>query len=1621
MYLPLANIGPNLVFNDLNKDGLHDEGEPALEGVAVSLVCDGAEVDSTTTNATGWYEFNDIQPGTCHVAVAPEVDGNDNYVFSPVVEDGNQIYQNGTSPTIAIGYDDIIHGWDAGLYLPLATIGPNTVFNDVDEDGTQDEGEEPVVGVPITLVCDRNAVANTTSDAEGQYEFTNVLPGDCSIQVMPDPDYTFSPVITGGNQIDPDGNSPTVTIGYNDTINTWDVGVYLPPATVGPNVVFDDWDGDGERDPNEPPMENVTVELYCYQDGEAVLIGTNVTDANGEYVFHDVLPGQCYISVTPPAPYVFSPVNPIGNQIYPNGTSPIVDIDWNDNVDDWDVGMYTPVTLGNKVWDDHNGNGFQDEGEPGMVGVLVTLLDVNVDAVMDAATGQAVVTITAADGSYWFTNLAPGEYGVQFALPPDFLFAPAPGDLPGDSMPDGSFPDIAADITLHDNLGVTSTQALTSGENNTSFDAGIYIPVIVDGMVWDDLNANGNQDEGEEPLDGAIITVFNSLFGLSDPNPSFATSNSDGEYTFSLPPGTYFGIISAPSPDYVLSPMAPEKEVNGSDFNPETMQSKPVTLTSGQSGDFDAGFYEPVTIDSYVWDDVDADGIQDVGTEGGYSGPMAVKLYDTNGDPVMETTTNTADGSFKFENVVPGTYEIEFVPGNAGVAFTFQDVGSDDSKDSDVDPSTGRASLTVVSGDYITDIAAGVTSLPSIGPNRIFQDDDADGVLDENEVGLVGVAVVLYHEDGTEAGVFITDENGDYSFTNLQPGPYYISVNNDPSFVLSPVVTGGNQVSPNDGPYSNSSPIVNLSLGDNDNTLLVGMFERVTVGNRVWNDVNGNGVQDADEPGMEGVAVKLIDGSSESQVGIDGITDANGIYLFDDNLAPGSYKVAFVLPNSYVFTVFAKDITPITNPVDGSLDYDHVTSDVDRDTVIGNVGVTDAKLVESGDDNLSFDAGMFIPVTVNGTTWHDLNANGIEDEGELGLTGITVTLYDRDGDVAGVQDTDADGVWHFDDMPPGTYSVEITKPVGSMFEISPKPANNTDGSDFDPESWKTDEVLLLPGIIGDGLFDAGLYLPATIGDRVWFDENPNGIQDGDELPFDQPVTITLYDELGYVIDETESSAETGLYQFTGVRPGTYTLEFILPDEDNQFTLPRMGNDTNLDSDVSPTTGKASVTVTSGEEKLDVDAGVMDYGPYYPDWTNDVLVCTNDGFDPSWLEDQEVNYLYENKEDCCKIHFWWRMNQCMANEEFKFYQDGEICDTKIIFEDWEDNSPTEWTATTQFNTLEECCANEFWYDYDGCVARSPVIFKFEFCVDIQGLVDPQDCQSADVYGNVIEDAVNDGCDHHHGLSESDVHDENVRMRLVIHDDPTSADANITKIGGVSLSKIDGSTVCGGSLGGQGFINELTGTVPDIEAAEATTVNVCGVITVEEGECLDEACLNEHYQELVHELEEFVNNGDLTLAINRRAERRLPPVPELRGVTALPFSLTTQNLLLPATITGDLNLQFYQGSDLTTCTAKSVFQDFEHPYDSLHTCCEKEFSWAINKCCADGGGCPEIGVAAEEEVTDDNGDVVRFFPTWITGKLCESRTSAFVGETSFATLAECCNQHFPRDQDCMNTTG
>ena len=144
-------------------------------------------------------------------------------------------------------------------------------------------------------------------------------------------------------------------------------------------------------------------------------------------------------------------------------------------------------------------------------------------------------------------------------------------------------------------IGTTPSQVLSSGDNNTSFDVGIFIPVQVAGQIFNDLNANGILDPDEPLLTGATLNVVQTD---SDGNPVPGGTNewltsSDGTYSVNLPPGTYMATVLPPTPDYWLSPLSDPQDV-GNDFNPLTYTTLPITLTSGQDGTgyFYALFYE---------------------------------------------------------------------------------------------------------------------------------------------------------------------------------------------------------------------------------------------------------------------------------------------------------------------------------------------------------------------------------------------------------------------------------------------------------------------------------------------------------------------------------------------------------------------------------------------------------------------------------------------------------------------------------------------------------------------------------------------------------------------------------------------------------------------------------------------------------------------------------------------------------------------------------------------------------------------------------------------------------------------------------------------------------------------
>ena len=122
-----------------------------------------------------------------------------------------------------------------------------------------------------------------------------------------------------------------------------------------------------------------------------------------------------------------------------------------------------------------------------------------------------------------------------------------------------------------------------------------------------------------------------------------------------------------------------------------------------------------------------------------------------------------------------------------------------------------------------------------------------------------------------------------------------------------------------------------------------GTIPLAALGNYVWLDSDEDGIQGdpAEEPGIPGVTVELYDCDDDLQSTTS--TDADGLYLFDD-LEPGGYYVRFVLPAGYVFTTR-----------DAGLDDE---ADSDADTATGETVCTD---LQSGESDLSWDAGMFVP------------------------------------------------------------------------------------------------------------------------------------------------------------------------------------------------------------------------------------------------------------------------------------------------------------------------------------------------------------------------------------------------------------------------------------------------------------------------------------------------------------------------------------------------------------------------------------------------------------------------------------------------------------------------------------
>ncbi|HCZ1258857.1 TPA: carboxypeptidase regulatory-like domain-containing protein, partial [Staphylococcus aureus] len=436
--------------------------------------------------------------------------------------------------------------------------------------------------------------------------------------------------------------------------------------------------------------------------------------------------------------------------------------------------------------------------------------------------------------------------------------------------------------------------------------------------------------------------------------------------------------------------------------------------------------------------------------------------------------------------------------------------------------------------------------------NYVWEDTNKNGVqeLGEKGVGNVTVTVTVFDNNtNTKVGEAVTKEDGSYLIPNLPNGDYRVEFSNLPKgYEVTPSKQGNNEELDSNG----LSSVITVNGKDNLSADLGIYKPKYNLGDYVWEDTNKNGIQDQDEKGISGVTVTLKDENGNVLKTV--TTDADGKYKFTD-LDNGNYKVEFTTPEGY---------TPTT-----------VTSgsDIEKDSN----GLTTTGVI-NGADNMTLDSGFYKTPKYNlgNYVWEDTNKDGKQDSTEKGISGVTVTLKNENGEVLQTTKTDKDGKYKFTGLENGTYKVEFETPSGYT------PTQVGSGTDEGIDSNGTSTT----GVIKDkdnDTIDSGFYKPTyNLGDYVWEDTNKNGVQDKDEKGI-SGVTVTLKDENDKVL-KTVTTDENGKYQFTDLNNGTYKVEFETPSGYTPTSV-TSGNDTEKDSNGLTTTG-----VIKDADNMTLDSG-----------------------------------------------------------------------------------------------------------------------------------------------------------------------------------------------------------------------------------------------------------------------------------------------------------------------------------------------------------------------------------------------------------------------------------------------
>ncbi|HEX8119737.1 MAG TPA: SdrD B-like domain-containing protein [Solirubrobacteraceae bacterium] len=408
-----AGMGGWTVYDDVDGDGSRQAGEP-----------------STTTGAGGGYSLA-LAPGT-HVIrhVAP----TGWTCTDPIPCRRNVVVTSGAT----------VSGQDFSDAPGAALAG--TVIVDGDADGVTDSGEAGRPGVDVYVDSDDDGVLDdgepaATTDADGAYAIS-VGPGAHVVRI----------VVPGGFTCGaPAGCSETASPSVGQTAAGLDFFVWRAASVTG--TVREDLDADGDGD---APLAGRTV--FADLDGDGTLDGSEPSDVSapgGGYTLSGLTPGAVDVRLVPVAGSTCSSPTPcVHSRALSSG----------DDATGADFAVWLDGTIDGVVFEDLDGDGTRDAGEPGIDGVSV------------AVDGDPAAT-TDGSGAYTLSGLKPGSHAVAPSL--------------------GSAWHCSCSAAVSVASGGTASRSFGAWRDST-----------VSGVVFEDADADGAaRESGEDGLAGVSVLV----------------------------------------------------------------------------------------------------------------------------------------------------------------------------------------------------------------------------------------------------------------------------------------------------------------------------------------------------------------------------------------------------------------------------------------------------------------------------------------------------------------------------------------------------------------------------------------------------------------------------------------------------------------------------------------------------------------------------------------------------------------------------------------------------------------------------------------------------------------------------------------------------------------------------------------------------------------------------------------------------------------------------------------------------------------------------------------------------------------------------------------------------------